>query len=91
MIAPAMDHHGAIGFVERLKRELETNPAVLDGVARRLTVRAGFCAVSDFGQSSLDAVELLLRAASALRRARSSETIDGSKGGLDVLEVPSAS
>ena len=91
VIAPAMDQHGAIGFVERLKRELEANPAVLDGVPRRLTVRAGFCAVSDFGQSSLDAVELLLRAANALRRARSSEPVDGSKGGLDVLEVPSAS
>jgi hypothetical protein len=30
-------------------------------------VRAGYCAVPDFAESSVDAVELLLRATTALR------------------------
>ncbi|HEX4932668.1 MAG TPA: response regulator [Gemmatimonadaceae bacterium] len=87
VIAPAMDGHGALSFVERLKRELEGAPAIIDGVPRPLKVRAGYCAVADFAQSSFDAVELLLRAASALRQARGEEAVDGARtNGL--LEVP---
>ncbi|HNV75859.1 MAG TPA: diguanylate cyclase [Gemmatimonadaceae bacterium] len=87
IIAPAMDQGGALRFVERLQHELESTPAVVDGVARHLKVRAGYCAVSDFAQSSFDAVELLLRAASALRQARGAEAVDGSKT-HDLLAVP---
>lgn len=87
VIAPAMDQGGALKFVERLKQELESAPAIVDGVARHLKVRAGYCAVSDFAQSSYDAVELLLRAASALRQARGTEAVDGSKA-HDLLAVP---
>ncbi len=87
IIAPAMDRWGALRFVERLKQELETVPAIVDGVDRHLKVRAGYCAVSDFAQSSFDAVELLLRAASALRQARGAEAVDGSDS-QDALAVP---
>lgn len=87
IIAPAMDHEGARRFVERFKHELETAPAIVDGVERHLKVRAGYCAVSDFAQSPYDAVELLLRAASALRQAREAEVVDGSKS-HDLLAFP---
>jgi hypothetical protein len=46
------------------------------GVAREgngpIRLRAGYCAVSDFGASDVDAVELLLRATTALRELRES-------------------
>ncbi|MCC6930932.1 MAG: response regulator [Gemmatimonadaceae bacterium] len=87
VIAPSMDQGGALRFVDRLKRELESSPATVDGVPRRLKVRAGYCAVADFAQSSFDAVELLLRAASALRQARGPDAVDGARA-HDLLEVP---
>jgi hypothetical protein len=37
------------------------------GGERYLRVRAGYCAVADFAESPVDAVELLLRATTALR------------------------
>jgi hypothetical protein len=37
------------------------------GGERSLKVRAGYCAVPDFAESPVDAVELLLRATTALR------------------------
>jgi hypothetical protein len=37
------------------------------GGERTLRVRAGYCAVPDFAESPVDAVELLLRATTALR------------------------
>jgi len=87
VIGQAMNESGALKFVERFQRELEASPTLIDGVTRRLKVRAGYCAVSDFAQSSFDAVELLLRAASALRQARAAETVDGSSS-HNLLEVP---
>jgi diguanylate cyclase (GGDEF)-like protein len=46
-----------------------------DGEARpRVHVRIGYCAVSDFAESSVDAVEMLVRAASALRQTASNGT-----------------
>jgi hypothetical protein len=37
------------------------------GGERSVRVKAGYCAVPDFAESSVDAVELLLRATTALR------------------------
>jgi hypothetical protein len=37
-------------------------------------VRIGYCAVPDFAESSVDAVEMLVRAASALRQTASNGT-----------------
>jgi len=34
-------------------------------------IRAGYCAVPNFADSSVDAVEMLVRAATALRQGRS--------------------
>jgi len=77
IIAPSTDHDGAVRLVQRLKEQVEAIPVDLDGASRHVRFKAGFCAVSNFAQSSVDAVELLLRAASALRQARGSDAVEG--------------
>jgi hypothetical protein len=39
-------------------------------------MRAGYCAVPDFAASTVDAVELLLRASAALRHVKTGEAGD---------------
>ena len=46
--------------------------ASLGGGSEPHEIRAGYCAYQDFSKSPVDAVELLLRAATALRHARAS-------------------
>ncbi len=60
----------ASGMVRRLGGAIEASPD--SGPRRRaaLRIRAGYCAVPDFAESSVDAVELLLRATTALRDLR---------------------
>lgn len=70
IIAPATEAKGAIRLVERLQASLAAAPLQVAGEERRLGIRAGYCAVDDYAQSSVDAVEMLLRAASALRQLR---------------------
>jgi diguanylate cyclase (GGDEF)-like protein len=73
IIAPSTDDTGALRLVERLRETLEISPVEVMGRPHHLRIRAGYCAVSDFATSSVDAVELLLRAATALRHVRSSD------------------
>lgn len=75
IIAPATDTGGAIRLAERLRDVVETAELFDAGVRRQFRVRAGYCAVPDFAQSSIDAVEVLLRAAAALRHVRTTPTI----------------
>lgn len=70
ILAPATDDAGAIRLAERLR----------EGAARTTfrspepyEIRAGYCAYQDFSKSPVDAVELLLRAATALRHVRATE------------------
>lgn len=73
IIAPASDMAGALRIVERLQEALDVRPLMLAGEFRKLKVRAGYSAVADFAESTVDAVELMLRAATALRHARPAE------------------
>jgi diguanylate cyclase (GGDEF)-like protein len=66
VLAPATPALGAQRLAERLRESLEQVPVVVDGVRRRLTLRAGYCAVADFAESALEAEELILRATRAL-------------------------
>lgn len=66
ILAPATGDAGAIRLAERLREGASTL-----AVASECDVRAGYCAYQDFSQSPVDAVELLLRAATALRHVRS--------------------
>lgn len=73
IIAPASDMAGALRIVERLQEAVDVRPLMLAGEFRKLKVRAGYSAVADFAESTVDAVELMLRAATALRHARPAE------------------
>jgi diguanylate cyclase (GGDEF)-like protein len=69
ILAPATNAAGAIRLAERLREGAQN--AV--GSAEPFEIRAGYCAYEDFSKSPVDAVELLLRAATALRHARVSD------------------
>lgn len=90
IIAPSTDPAGALRLVERLREQVEAMPLAFDGVEMRYRMRAGFCAVPNFAHSPVDAVELLLRAAGALRQARRNEIVDAAHG-HETLEIPIAS
>ncbi|HEU4700385.1 MAG TPA: response regulator [Gemmatimonadales bacterium] len=78
VIAPATGPDGAVRLVERLSDSLEATPIPVRGGDRHVRIRAGYCAVPDFAESPVDAIELLLRATTALRdlrRSGSSERI----------------
>ena len=86
IIAPATEAKGAERLVQRLQESLAREPLPLEsGADRRLTIRAGYCAVPDFAESSVDAVEMLLRAATALRQLRA----DGSASTIRSFDEPS--
>ncbi len=90
IIAPSTDSEGAVRLVQRLKEQVEATPVRLDGgESRPVRFKAGYSAVANFAQSSVDAVELLLRAASALRQARGPEAVYAALQ-LDALEFPLA-
>jgi diguanylate cyclase (GGDEF)-like protein len=67
VIAPATSSEGALRLIQRLGGTIESTPIPVRGGERNLKVRAGYCAVPDFAESPVDAVELLLRATTALR------------------------
>lgn len=67
VIAPATGPEAAVRLVRRLGGAIESSPIPIRGGERTLKLRAGYCAVPDFAESSVDAVELLLRATTALR------------------------
>jgi PleD family two-component response regulator len=69
ILAPSTDDAGAIRLAERLREGAAS--ASLSGA--EFEIRAGYCAYQDFSKSPVDAVELLLRAATALRHVRSAE------------------
>jgi diguanylate cyclase (GGDEF)-like protein len=67
VIAPATGPEGAVRLVDRLGGAVEATRIPVRGGERSVRVRAGYCAVPDFAESSVDAAELLLRATTALR------------------------
>ena len=71
VIAPATGADGAVRLVNRLGGAVEATRIPVRGGERSVRVKAGYCAVPDFAESSVDAVELLLRATTALRDLRS--------------------
>ena len=70
IIAPATEASGARRLVERFQETLAATPLSVDGSPRTLKLRAGYYAVPDFSEAAVDAVEMLLRAATALRSTR---------------------
>lgn len=70
VLAPATAPAGAIRLAERLRAIVESTEFTVGSAKRRYRVRAGYSAVDDFSQASIDAVEVVLRAATALRHVR---------------------
>ena len=71
ILAPSTDDAGAIRLAERLRIAVMAMFGSSSYVT--LELRAGYCAYEDFSRSPVDAVELLLRAATALRHVRSQD------------------
>jgi diguanylate cyclase (GGDEF)-like protein len=71
VIAPATEAEGAVRLMQRLGQTIESESVTLGEIEKKLRIRAGYCAVPDFAESSVDAVEMLLRATTALRHLRS--------------------
>lgn len=67
IVAPVTDSTGAARLIDRLERALNDDPPS-DGHAFR--IRSGYHSVSNFAHSPVDAVEMLLRATTALRQVR---------------------
>ncbi len=69
IIAPATNAEGAKRLVARLQGVLQETFSE-DGNGSAPRIRAGYCAVPNFTESPVDAVEMILRAATALHHAR---------------------
>jgi PleD family two-component response regulator len=76
IIAPATAEPGAIRMMERLESQLSDVLAQPDGIAQHVELRAGYCTVADGTRSDVDAVEMLLRANTALRLVRDADRND---------------
>jgi PleD family two-component response regulator len=87
VIAPATTNEGALRLIQRLGSSIESTPIPVRGGERSLRVKAGYCAVSDFAEASVDAAELLLRATTALRDLKR----DGDTEQVRAFEQTSAS
>ena len=74
IIAPSTAASGAVRLVERIQAIVESAALTTDEGDQTLHVRAGYAAVPNFAESSVDAVELLLRAATAIRHIKGSGT-----------------
>jgi diguanylate cyclase (GGDEF)-like protein len=70
VVAPGTKADGAVRLVERLNQSMEATRMDFRGREFKVRLRAGYCAVPDFAASGIDAVEMLLRATTALRDAR---------------------
>lgn len=64
VVASGTGSTGALRLADRIGAALEAVPP--PGAERPIRLQAGYCAVSDFAQSPVDPLELLLRATSAL-------------------------
>jgi diguanylate cyclase (GGDEF)-like protein len=73
ILAPATDDAGAVRLAERLREGAALTTFTSSDSIGAYEIRAGYCAYQDFSKSPVDAVELLLRAATALRHVRSTE------------------
>jgi len=73
IIAPATETKGVIRLIERIREEVESMQASGSVEDRPLRINAGYCAVADFAASDVDAVELLVRASTALRHSKGNE------------------
>lgn len=70
IIAPRTETAGVVRLVERFRTAVENATVSIAGAAVPMRLRAGYYAVPDFAAAPVDAVEMLLRAATALHHVR---------------------
>lgn len=73
LIAPATSARGALWIVKRLRALVETRPFDSAGKPRAIMLRAAYCATVRPGIRSIDAMGMLLRAASAMHEESASQ------------------
>lgn len=74
IVAPATAGEGAVRMMQRIQDTVDAEPIAIGDVPHKVKIRAGYCAVPDFAESAVDAVEMLLRATTALRYLRTDDT-----------------
>jgi diguanylate cyclase (GGDEF)-like protein len=73
IIAPATEEPGAVRMMERIEASLADALVKPNGIAQHVELRTGYCSIPDGARSAVDAVEMLLRANTALRHARDAQ------------------
>ena len=76
VVAPATDAAGVLKLVERLRTALDSSPMKLSQEPARIGVKVGYHAVANYADSQVDAVEMLLRASTALHASLGDGTRD---------------
>jgi diguanylate cyclase (GGDEF)-like protein len=76
IVAPATDRIGVLKLVERLRSALDSTPLRLEYEPARIGVKVGYHAVANYAESPVDAVEMLLRASTALHASLSDGITD---------------
>ncbi|HEX9563819.1 MAG TPA: response regulator [Gemmatimonadaceae bacterium] len=72
IVAPATGEAGAVRLAERLRENVQATTFGGTQTPVRLELQAGYCAYGDFATAPVDAVEMMLRASTALRHTRTS-------------------
>ncbi len=70
IVAPDTEADGALQLIDRLRLVIEREPVELPNERHHIRIRFGYYAVQDFAAAAIDPVELMVRAAGALRQAR---------------------
>jgi PleD family two-component response regulator len=87
LIAPATSAQGAIRIVRRLRTLVEAYPFESAGALSAIKLHAAYCATLRSGSGSTDVVDMLLRAASAVREQPPSQRDQLRNRGEDELTV----
>jgi PleD family two-component response regulator len=90
LVAPATDAAGAERMVSRLQQSLVRSPLRFDGRELPVQIRVSFRAVDNFAESTIDAMEMLVRASGSLRSAQPhTSAIAGSRASDPDPSLPS--
>jgi diguanylate cyclase (GGDEF)-like protein len=69
LIAPGADGEGALRLAERVRAAVSASPFEVGGAVRRVSLYVGYCAVPNFAESPIDVMEMVRRAAAAMRQS----------------------
>ncbi|HEY9450304.1 MAG TPA: hypothetical protein VIQ60_11185, partial [Gemmatimonadaceae bacterium] len=73
-----------------IQHMMDAEPLAIGDSEHKVKIRAGYCAVPDFSESAVDAVEMLLRATTALRHLGSDDEGSNAIRAFEPVSVKSA-